>query len=118
MYGLQGTLQAHGFPQLLEAHIGFRFQQAIHLLPMLNQNQWLASGQVMPLSDVPAVTPLLEQLLDNPQGYPEAMSCLVTATSLLRHKPPESVPSNPRRSFVDCAWTTYEPIALIGYTIY
>lgn len=77
MYGLQGTLQAHGFPQLLEAHIGFRFQQAIHLLPMLNQDQWLASGQVMPRSDIPAVTPLLEQLLDHPQGYPEAVSYLV-----------------------------------------
>jgi hypothetical protein len=32
---------------------------------------------VMPRSDVPAVTPLLEQLLDHPQGYPEAMSYLV-----------------------------------------
>jgi len=78
MDGLQGTLQAHSFPQLLEAHIGFRFQQAIHLLPMLDQDQRLAPGQVMPCPDVPAVAPLLEQLLDHPQGHPETVRDFVS----------------------------------------
>ena len=68
MDGLQGTLQAHSFPQLLEAHIGFRFQQAIHLLRMLNQDQWLVSGQVMPRSDVPTVTPLWSSFLTIPKN--------------------------------------------------
>ena len=77
MNGLQGTLQPHGFLQLFEAHIGFYFQQANHLLAMLEQDHWFAPCQVMPGPDVPAVTALLEQLLDHPQGHSKAASNLI-----------------------------------------
>jgi len=44
---------------------------------MLDRDQWFASGQVMPRLNVPAVTPLLQQLLDHPQRHPEATRYLL-----------------------------------------
>jgi hypothetical protein len=37
-------------------------------LRMLNQDQWLVSGQVMPRSDVPTVTPLWSSFLTIPKN--------------------------------------------------
>jgi hypothetical protein len=45
---------------------------------MLNQDQWLATCQVVPRPDVPAMTPLLEQLLDHPQRHSKALRDLIT----------------------------------------
>jgi hypothetical protein len=82
--GLPGTLQTESFPEFFEVHVGLLLQEEIHLLTMLGHDLRLAPRQMMPGPNVPAMSPLLEQLFDHPQRHPKA------TRNLLRVAPPSS----------------------------
>ena len=72
MDGLQRAFQLQGVAQFPESQIRFLTQQRAHLALMVMEDLWLAPGLAMAVRDATGVAALLEELLDHPQGNPEA----------------------------------------------
>jgi hypothetical protein len=76
MNGLQGTLQFHRGAQFLQGEVGSFGQQSAQLAAVSGDNHRLASGQMMPRSNVAGAPSLLQELLDHAQGHAESVGNL------------------------------------------
>jgi len=72
MNGRQGAVQARRRPQFLEGQIGLLLHQCPELLLLPGDWARLAAGAVMLRSCIANPPPLLQELLDQPQGNPKA----------------------------------------------
>lgn len=72
MDGREGAGQSGGGAQFLEGQVRLFGQQSLQLLPVAGHDAGLAARTMVLRAEVANPAPLLEELLDHPNGDPEA----------------------------------------------